>query len=60
MSKDIQPALIPLWPDTAKLLNISRPSVYKAAARGEIDTVTIGGKIQAVRSKLNEKLGIKD
>ena len=60
MAKDIQPALIPLWPDTAKLLNISRPSVYKAAQRGEIETVTIGGKIQAIRSKLYAKIGIEE
>jgi len=49
---------VPLWPHVGLALNLSRGSVYSAAARGEIETVKIGHAIRAVTAPLRRKLGI--
>ena len=48
-----------LWPTVGKLLNISRNSVYAAAARNEIDVIRIGRSMRAVSSSLRKRLGIE-
>jgi hypothetical protein len=58
--KVITPATIPLWPDTGKLLGISRGATYLAAARGDIPTVRIGGRILALVGPLHKMLGVID
>ena len=52
--------LIPLWPDAGKIAGLSRGSTYKAAARGEIPTVRIGGLIRVPLRKWQRLLGIYD
>jgi len=35
-------AVLPLWPETGKILSLSRGATYAAAHRGEIPTIRIG------------------
>jgi hypothetical protein len=35
-------AVLPLWPETGRLLGLSRSSVYKGAEDGSIKTVSFG------------------
>jgi excisionase family DNA binding protein len=35
-------ATLPLWPEAARVLNLTRYSAYAAAAKGEIPTIRFG------------------
>ena len=48
--------LLPLWPDVGRLLGIGRNSVYEAARRGEIPTITIGARRLVPVAALMKKL----
>ena len=49
---------LPLWPHLGLLLDMSRGSVYQAAANREIDVIRIGHSIRAVTAPLRKRLGI--
>lgn len=52
------------WPPTitiseaARILGISRSAAYRAAAKGEIPTIRIGGRLLVPTAKLRELLGL--
>ena len=52
------------WPATmtiseaARILGISRSAAYRAAAKGEIPTIRIGGRLLVPTAKLREMLGL--
>jgi hypothetical protein len=52
--------LVDLWPTVGLLFDISRPAVYDAARRGEIETVRIGRLRKAVSAPLRKKLQITE
>jgi excisionase family DNA binding protein len=52
-------ATLNLWPETAGLLGLSRNSVYAAAARGDIPTIRIGGRLLVPKTAL-DRLLMKD
>jgi excisionase family DNA binding protein len=43
--EETQRLTIPVWPDAAKLLGVSKGTAYEAARRGEIPTIRIGKRI---------------
>lgn len=45
-----------VWPETGRLLGLSKNSTYKAARRGEIPTVRIGKRLLVPRKALLELL----
>ncbi len=49
---------LPLWPDTAKLLDLGRSAVYQAAERGEIPTIRFGRRIVVPTAALRRMLGL--
>lgn len=51
-------AVIRLWPETATVLGLSRPGVYAAAQRGDIEIIQIGRHKKAVSAPLRRKLGL--
>ena len=51
-------AVLKLWPDTARLLGLSRNGVYSAAASEDIKTIKLGRLKRVPTSWLREKLGI--
>jgi len=51
--------LVDLWPTVAVALDVSRGTVYDAAARGEIEVIGIGRLRKAVTASLRRKLGIE-
>ena len=53
-------AVLPLWPETARVLKVSRPTVYALAKRGEIEIVDLGRLRRATTAGLRRKLGIRD
>ena len=53
-------ATIPLWPDTGRLLNISRNVAYQAAREGKIPTLSLGRNIRVPVPKLLALLGVGD
>jgi hypothetical protein len=50
--------VVSLWPQVGMLLNLSRGSVYTAAARGEIEVIRVGRSIRAVSAPLRKRLGL--
>ena len=55
-TKVTEPLAIPIWPDTCRLLGISRYAGYEAAKRGEIPTIRIGKRILVPRRALDRLL----
>jgi hypothetical protein len=51
-------AVLPLWPETGKVLNLKRGSTYAAAERGDIEVIEIGKLKRVPTSWLKRKLGI--
>ena len=47
---------LPLWPDTGRLLGLSRQPTYDAARRGEIPTIRIGRKLLVPTAALRRML----
>ena len=53
---DSDRATLDLWPAAARLLGISRTTVYAAARRGDIPTLRIGRRILVPRAALERLL----
>lgn len=51
--------VVPLWPVVGVALDLSRGSVYAAAARGEIDVMEVGRLKKAITASLRRKLGLE-
>jgi hypothetical protein len=49
---------IPIWPDAARLIGVSRNSAYQAAKRGDIPVLRIGGRLVVPVAPLLKMLGI--
>lgn len=41
-----------LWPETARLLGLSRQAIYEAAKRGEIPVIKIGRRLLVSKTAL--------
>ena len=55
-----QNAVLPLWPQTGKMLNLSRGGTYAAAARGDIKTIQLGRLKRVPSAWLRAKLGLDE
>jgi hypothetical protein len=53
-------AVLPLWPQTGKILNLSRGGTYAAAERGDIKTIQIGRLKRVPTAWLKAKLGLDE
>ena len=51
------PTLITLWPQTARVLGLSRQSIFRAAARGDLPLWPYPGRKKVITAKLEEKIG---
>jgi hypothetical protein len=51
-------AVLPLWPETGKILRLKRGATYAAAERGEIEIIEIGKLKRVSTAWLKRKLGI--
>jgi hypothetical protein len=52
-------AVLPLWPETGKVLRLRRGATYAAAKAGEIKTIRIGRLMRVPTTWLKAKLGIE-
>ena len=53
-------AVLPLWPQTGKMLNLSRGGTYAAAARGDIKTIQLGRLKRVPSAWMKAKLGLDE
>ena len=51
------PALLTIYPQTARVLGLSRGACYRAAARGDLPLMPLGKLKKVVTAKLAEKIG---
>ncbi len=49
-----------VWPETARLLNLSKASAYAAAERGEIPTIRIGRRLLVPTAALRRMLELDE
>jgi hypothetical protein len=49
---------IPIWPDAARIIGVSRNSAYLAAQRGDIPVLKIGGRLVVPVVPFLKMLGI--
>jgi hypothetical protein len=42
LTEKAEPLFLPLWPDTGRILKLSRNCTYESAKRGEIPTLKFG------------------
>jgi hypothetical protein len=52
-------AVLPLWPETGKVLRLRRGATSAAAKSGEIKTIRIGRLMRVPTTWLKAKLGIE-
>jgi hypothetical protein len=52
--------VLPLWPETGRLLHLGRGATYAAAERGEIATVDFGRLKRVPTSWIRRKLGMSE
>jgi hypothetical protein len=52
-------AVLPLWPETGKVLGLRRGATYAAAHSGDIRTVRFGRLLKVPTTWLKAKLGIE-
>jgi hypothetical protein len=53
-------AVLPLWPQTGRILNLSRGGTYAAADRGDIQTIRLGRLKRVPTAWLRQKLGLDE
>jgi hypothetical protein len=53
-------AVIPLWPETGRVLGLSRGAVYSAAKSGDIRTIRVGKRLKVPTAWLKAKLDLQD
>ncbi len=49
---------LPVWPDTGRILGLSKQSTYEAVARGEIPVIRIGRRLLVPTAALRRLLGV--
>jgi excisionase family DNA binding protein len=54
--EDVEPLVMPLWPEAGRALGLSRNATYDAARRGEIPTVRFGKLIKVPTAALRRML----
>jgi hypothetical protein len=52
--------VLPLWPETGRLLHLGRGATYAAAERGEIETVDFGRLKRVPTAWLRRRLGLDE
>jgi len=53
-------AVLPLWPETGRVLGLSRGATYAAAKSGDIRTIRIGKLLRVPCGWLRAKLDLQD
>jgi len=53
-------AVLPLWPETGKVLRLRRGATYAAAKSGEIKTIPFGRLKRVPTAWLKSKLGLDE
>jgi hypothetical protein len=53
-------AVLPLWPETGKVLGLRRGATYAAAHSGDIRTVRFGRLLKVPTAWLRAKLGLDE
>ena len=53
-------AVLPLWPETGKVLGLRRGATYAAAHSGDIRTVRFGRLLKVPTTWLRAKLGLDE
>jgi hypothetical protein len=53
-------AVLPLWPETGKVLGLCRGATYAAAAKGDIKTIRLGRLRRVPTAWLRAQLDLKD
>ena len=48
-----------LWPDTGRILGLSRGATFQAAKRGEIPTIRIGRRMLVPKAAIAKMLEVK-
>ena len=51
------PALLNLWPETGRVLGLTRGQTYRAAAHGHLPLMQIGGRNKVIVARLAERIG---
>jgi len=51
-------AVLPLWPETGRILGLKRNATYAAAARGDIKVLSLGRLKRVPTPWLRQKLGL--
>jgi hypothetical protein len=51
-------AVVPLWPEAGKALNLTRGHAYRCAAAGDIEVIRIGRLMKVPTAWLRQKLGL--
>lgn len=49
---------VPVWPDAAEALGLSRSAAYRAARRGDIPTITVGRRLLVPTARLRALVGL--
>jgi hypothetical protein len=52
--------VLPLWPETGKVLGLRRGSTYAAARSGDIKTIKIGRLLRVPTAWLRQKLDLTE
>jgi excisionase family DNA binding protein len=50
---------VKLWPDAARMLGVSRTTVYKAAKAGQLPTIRIGNLLLVPKPALERLLNVE-
>jgi hypothetical protein len=53
-------AVLPLWPQTGRILNLSRGATYAAAERGDVKVIKLGRLKRVPTAWLRQKLGLDE
>ena len=56
IGENVEPLVMPLWPDAGQALGLSRNATYDAARRGEIPTIRFGKLIKVPTAALRRML----
>lgn len=56
---EVQPTL-PVWPETGRILGLSKASVYAAVACGEVPSIRVGRRLLVPTAALRRMLQLDD
>jgi hypothetical protein len=55
-----EPLFLPLWPDTGRLLQLSRNTTYESAKRGQIPTLRFGRALRVPAAWVRRQAQVDD